>query len=340
MTDPLFLDDDDLAAYGLIGDDTADRAKYLLAQQRDMWPAMKTGTGHLATVRTRELRFDGFSMKLQFNPGRIVSSSASVDQKSISKRPCFLCRENLPADQKALAIGDYLILGNPFPIFPEHFTIPHRQHIPQRIEGAVGPMLKISKCMGKHYTLFYNGPKCGASAPDHLHFQAGTYGFMPIDTTRDAQIRHFRHTLSETGSIRVTAVDDGLRRYIELESAKAAAIESAFEAIYAVFQSVTEQPGEEPMLNILSSCRKNIWTVTVFLRRKHRPAQYFLEGDERILFSPASVDFGGVCIMPLEKDFLRLTPGLLRDMFEQVSVSANDFKHITQQLSTLFNTSG
>ena len=121
-------------------------------------------------------------MKVQFNPGRYISTSAKVDEKSINDRKCFLCPANLPEEQKGILYEEeYLILGNPFPIFPEHFTIPNINHVPQQIKNNFPLMLKLTKDLSKHYVVLYNGPKCGASAPDHFHFQAGTKNFMPIE---------------------------------------------------------------------------------------------------------------------------------------------------------------
>lgn len=335
MTQTLFVSDEELKAFGLRGSDLADRSRALLAQQRETWPLMKTGSGHLAIVQTREVPFGEFSLKLQFNPGRIVSSSAKVDSKSISERKCFLCTAHLPPEQKGLATGDYIILGNPFPIFPEHFTIPHRDHIPQRIDGAMEAMLACSRTMGKHYTLFYNGPKCGASAPDHLHFQAGTYGFMPLDVTTGSMKARFGREIPCEAGIRLTAVDDGLRRFVVMESGERDKMMRYFRFLYDAFAGVAGTGEEEPMLNILASYRNAVWTLIVFLRRQHRPRQYFLEGDNRILFSPASVDFGGVCITPVETDFHRITPELLRDMFAQVSVTAEDFGKVLEDLKNV-----
>ena len=118
----------------------------------------------------------------QFNAGRMTSTSAKVDPKSISERKCFLCEKNLPAEQKGILYNNkYIILCNPFPIFPTHFTLTHKEHQPQRILDTFSDMLDLSKDLSKHYSVIYNGPRCGASAPDHLHFQAGNKYFMPID---------------------------------------------------------------------------------------------------------------------------------------------------------------
>ncbi|MCK5371279.1 MAG: DUF4922 domain-containing protein, partial [Cyclobacteriaceae bacterium] len=149
------------------------QARQLIMDQQKDWELARKNYAGLKNVKVRTLPFDGFDMLVQFNPERIRSSAAKVDTKSIKERPCFLCRHNLPKKQVGLPVLDnYLILVNPFPIFPEHLTIPHLNHIDQRIEDKFVEMLEIAKAL-EDFTVFYNGPKCGASAPDHFHFQAG-----------------------------------------------------------------------------------------------------------------------------------------------------------------------
>lgn len=329
-----YLSENELQAYGAGSGNTADLAHALLLQQKETWPMLSKGAATLDTVVSREIDFGHFSMNVQFNPGRIVSSSAKVDKKSIAERRCFLCEENLPPEQKGLKSGDYTILCNPFPIFPEHFTIPHTSHIDQRISGAFTDMLRLTRELGSRYSLFYNGPKCGASAPDHLHFQAGDFGFMQLDTTWQNLAEHYGTWLINEPGTRIAAVDDTIRRFLVIESSDAARCELEFERIFDAFSRHNEHPGEEPMVNVLSSYRDGRWRVIIFLRRKHRPEQFFAEGEEQILFSPASVDFGGVCITPVERDFNRLNRELLTDMFNQLSVRREVLDAVTEAVRT------
>ncbi len=308
----------------------ADEARALLRQQREHWPMLSDNFKSLDTVVVRTFDYDGFSMKLQFNPGRIVSTSAKVDKKTIKERKCFLCQENLPPEQKGLLCGDYMVLGNPFPIFREHFTIPHLDHVPQLILPSFGEMLDITSWMGRYYTLFYNGPRCGASAPDHLHFQAGEFGFMPMDTGWETLVKQHGQWLADTDTVRMARVDDGLRRFVVIESDDKEELLNRFGRLYHRFEHLSDAE-EEPMLNVLASHDGGRWCVIVFLRRKHRPDCFFLEGDDRVMFSPASVDFGGVCITPVERDFERMTGRQLRAMFEEVSVTPEVLKAVTSE---------
>ena len=321
-----------------IPSDLAMQSRALLRHQREHWPMLAKGFESLETVQVRTFDFNGFGIKVQFNPGRIVSSSAKVDKKSIKERKCFLCRQNLPPEQKGVPYGDYMVLGNPFPIFSEHFTIPHLDHVPQLIRDAFGPMLDLSAAMGRYYSLFYNGPRCGASAPDHLHFQAGERGFMPLDTDWEDMVALHGTWIADDDKIRMARVDDGLRRYVLLESDDKDILIQNFDHLYSAFAEASRQSGseageeEEPMLNILTTQEGGRWRVVAFLRRKHRPARFFAEGDEKMVFSPASADFGGVCITPVERDFQRITADDLRDMFNEVSVSPEVLDAVVKKL--------
>ena len=144
----------------------------LLTEQLASWETARNNYAALSGVQVKELNVNGTLYKVQFNPARIVSSGAKVDAKSIKERKCFLCPANLPAVQKGIPFeGHYNILVNPFPIFPRHLTVPETAHVAQRIAPRFGDMLDLARQL-TDYTIFYNGPKCGASAPDHAHFQA------------------------------------------------------------------------------------------------------------------------------------------------------------------------
>jgi hypothetical protein len=296
----------------------AQQARQLLEQQKSDWGLLARGYESLASVRVRSFGFDGFSVKLQFNPGRIASSVAKVDEKSIRERKCFLCPENLPREQRAIDCGEgYSLLCNPFPIFPEHFTIPNRDHRPQRILESFGSMLRLARELADGYVVFYNGPRSGASAPDHLHFQAGNKGFMPIDA--DAQL---------VGEAKY------LRRGFVLESDDANRLGAQFARLYQAMSSL-RAGGDEPMMNVLAYHdvpSAGWWRVIVLPRAKHRPGFYFADGDERLLLSPGAVDMGGVVISVIERDFNRITKEHLLQLFEEVTLPAKQFDALTHAL--------
>jgi hypothetical protein len=301
--------------------DFASQCHALLIQQKLTWDLLRTNYAGLEHVRLRSLDFDGFELKLQYNPRRLTSSAAKVDDQSIRERKCFLCPAHLPAHQRALPFDEgYLVLCNPFPIFPEHFTIGHRDHIPQLISGTFSTLLTLARAMGSRYTVFYNGPRCGASAPDHLHFQAGTRDWMPLEREYDSVKSRWGRTLLAEDGLNVCAVFAPLQNFVAMESRHPEELERGFDAFYQAYQQ-TIGVSDEPMLNILSSYQFGQWRVILFPRAKHRPAAFFAEGDERILFSPASVDLGGVCVLPVERDFENLTAERLRSLFQEVCLT-------------------
>lgn len=311
----------------------AGKAAGLLRQQKETWGFLRTGYESLRSVRTRAFEFDGFHIKVQFNPGRMTSTSAKVDAASIKERKCFLCTENLPPDQRAIpSDGDYLVLCNPFPIFPEHFTIPSPRHIPQRIADSFGAFLNVTRDLGSRYTVFYNGPKCGASAPDHLHFQAGDRSFLPIDSEY-AAVTAAATRLFESGSLRAYGVENYLRRFISFESSDGDVLQRAFAALHEILREGGPE-GEEPMLNILGFYTNNEWRIVVFLRVKHRPSFYFKEGDEKLLISPAAVELGGICTTPREEDWGKVTREHIVQLYQEICVSGERFTEVKNRLAS------
>ncbi len=309
---------------------TNDSVNALIKDQLQNWDLAAKNYKGLKQVETRKLIFDsGTEIRIQFNPGRIRSSAAKVDAASIEARPCFLCQKNLPSAQRGVAFEeDYLVLVNPFPIFPRHLTIPHKSHIPQRIQGHLGDMMRLARALSD-FVVFYNGPKCGASAPDHLHFQAGNKGFLPIE--REFGSQHQPLPVNEAG-LHISVLNHYLRKTLVLEGDDADEIEKWFNHIYSFLEKV--QPGEdEPMLNILCSWEADRWRLFIFPRKEHRPRQFYAPGDAQILLSPASVDFGGVLITPRHEDFLKLNNLLVEDIFEQVTLGNNEWQRLKEVLT-------
>jgi len=315
------------------GDTLASKAQALLEQQQGAWEMLRNGYETLRTVRTRVFDFDGYQIKVQFNPGRLISTVAKVDAASIKGRKCFLCTENLPAAQRGILYdGGYLVLCNPFPIFPEHFTISSVCHTPQLIHDSFATLLNLTRDLGARYTMLYNGPKCGASAPDHLHFQAGNRSYLPIDAEFEMLKKTRAHGFFECDALRAYSIGRYLRQVITFESSDAGLLQCAFGHLYEVCQE-DGPPGEEPMLNILAFYTNGEWRIHVFPRSTHRPSFYLREGDEQLLFSPAAVELGGICTTPRERDFEQVTREQIAEMFQEVSVSAQRLEAITTRLT-------
>ncbi len=300
-----------------------------------LWPLAEANYNGLKSVEEKQFQFDGFQIKVQFNPERMRSSAAKVDKQSIAARKCFLCNENRPKEQDAIAYGEqFLILVNPFPIFKTHFTISCNSHIDQRFLPNVHSLFELAKVM-EGFTVFYNGPECGASAPDHLHFQAGENGFMPIGDEFD-RLKSSARILFAGPTANVWAFDNYLRKMISVETSS---MEEALKIIgvyYTYFQ--TMQPEKmEPMMNALCSFSEGKWTIHIFPRQLHRPLQFFAEGNDQLLISPASVDFGGVFITPRKEDFDKITKEDIEDIFKQVSLNPVDFQELTNKIRMAIN---
>lgn len=307
----------------------AELALDLLEQQKAAWPQLAEGYRALDSVRVRELHAEGFVVRLQFNPQRAISSGAKVDAQSIQARPCFLCEKNLPGQQKGVGYrDDYLVLCNPAPIFAQHYTIAHVQHRPQAIDGSIEILLKLAREFSPQFSVFYNGPRCGASAPDHLHFQACPAQVIPVETQvlepeRSVLAKNLPgvtlHTSQELGREILLLIGSD-------ESAMTTALARTINAMKHVMGG-----DEEPMMNIIGTFRDSLYRTIIFPRRKHRPEVYFRDGDDRILVSPASVDMGGLIITPIEKDFLQLDAKLIASIYREVSITPE----ITEQIIEL-----
>lgn len=303
--------------------DYSNVAHYFIEEQKRTWSLASDNFKALAGVLVKTLDVCGETVKVQFNPARMVSSAAKIDSRSISERPCFLCAKNAPPEQERMDIHErYWLLCNPFPIFTEHFTIPSRVHEAQNILGHFTDMMELSALLSD-YTLFYNGPRCGASAPDHLHFQAVTYGQMPVDMLVNTCLddKSLPVMCSKDGAVLYHYVSESRSGFVIESDDKASAL-SLFHALYDKLPLGDDDV--EPKVNIFSYFKGDVWRILVIPRRQHRPRQYFLEGDARILTSPGAADVGGLFITPRKEDFDKLTSGMLEDIYSQVCYKSSE----------------
>jgi ATP adenylyltransferase/5',5'''-P-1,P-4-tetraphosphate phosphorylase II len=302
----------------------------LLAEQRASWSQLRQGYQALKAAEIRDVSCPGYTLKVQWNPQRIVSSAARVDPASIRERPCFLCRKNLPEAQRAILYRkEYVVLCNPAPIFSQHYTISHVLHRPQSIEPALTAFLTLMRDFSPHFTVLYNGPRSGASAPDHQHFQAAPAGVMPVEADICADGK--RQLLKRRDGVDVFKAEGLGRAILVLKGARqdhvASALLNAIAAMRAAFSAV-----DEPMLNLLGSYREDHWMILIFPRARHRPKVYDLEGEAQILITPASVEMGGFFITPLEKDFRTVDAELIKHIFQDVSVDEKVMEWIVDAL--------
>ena len=298
----------------------------LLNQQKSLWPELSRGYEALGSVRVREIRCDGYSVYVQYNPRRITSTAAEVDPRSIGERRCFLCLDHLPAVQKGIQYrNEFLVLCNPVPIFERHLTITHRDHTPQVLEGNAQALLHLARDLSPEFTVFYNGPKCGASAPDHLHFQACPAGAIPVE--RDAADPAKRDPEHEADTVSMYTLRNIGRQVMVVEGADFSHLLKFFEKLLVAARKLAHSE-VEPMVNVLSLYTDGLWRLIVFLRKKHRPEMYFKDGNERVMISPAAVDVGGLIITPIERDFERVNASMVQRMYDEVMLDEDSVKRI------------
>ena len=285
-------------------------------EQLAEWPEFRQRVEQLKEVTLREFKINGFTIRAQFNPARAVSSGAKLDKASIASRKCFLCGENRPTVQRGLKMNErFTLLVNPFPILREHFTIACDEHRPQEIKNSLSDMLDFAQQMPDHI-LFYNGPRCGASAPDHLHFQAVAKGQLPLEKEwRKAEKR----VLSEWNGHRLEQLVDYGRRCLHAESERKDALASLFNQTYTQYMMM-EGGNEEPRLNLFAMYEEGRWHLFIFPRKTHRPTQYYAEGEAYRMISPGAIDMAGVLVLPRKEDFDALSISELTDVFSQVSL--------------------
>jgi len=295
----------------------SDLSAGLLERQKKTWPGLAEGYAALESARIREICGDGWRVKVQFNPRRIVSTGAKLDPESIRRRPCFLCLEHLPPEQQAILYrDDYLVLCNPAPIFPGHLTIAHRGHLPQSLLENLPLFLRLAADFGPRMIVFYNGPQSGASAPDHLHFQAAPAGLLPVEA--EVLEPRNRKVVGRWDGISLWRTRGLGRGILVIEGKGAEEVSSVFGKLIGALQRLNSS-ADEPLLNLFGARTDKGWRLILFPRLKLRPAAYFREGEERLLISPGAVDIAGILITPREKDFLALNREIVRGIFREVA---------------------
>lgn len=296
--------------------------------QKKSWPQLASACRNLALAKTRELACGNYSITLQYNPARAVSSGAALDKESIRKRPCFLCAANRPAEQHALLYRDeYLILCNPAPIFDHHFTVASLAHRPQEITSSLSALLQIAQDASPEYAVLYNGPSAGASAPDHLHFQ-----MIPL-TTLPFLTQFCKLPPVKNGSSVRSSVETGFdRAIVVMESENADVLKRHF---FHLLNATQENipVNEEPLVNVFCTYKKAAWRLIAFLRGKHRPDAYFAKGNKRIFVSPGAIDMAGVIITPRLLDFENLDGDAVRNIYREISLDEETIDKITMEFN-------
>ena len=296
-------------------------------RQLEVWSDARHRFRDLKHVETRQL---SDQLKLQWNPARIVSTGAKIDKKTLGERPCFLCDKNRPKEQMSKQIDEkFHLLVNPFPILPVHFTIPARKHQPQLIYKNYGEMHRFIS-LHSDLMVFYNGPKCGASAPDHLHFQAGTNGILPLQTNWQRLSRNLTDVISLNDEEKISVVRDFIVPAFVIISKSAESDEALFRRLYKAMPQRGDET--EPMMNIISWRKGEEFISVVIPREKHRPEAYFAEGDAQFVVSPGALDMSGLIITPREEDFRKLTEEKALSLLQECGVSEEKMNAIIAKL--------
>ncbi len=314
----------------------SESVKNFFQLQVEKWALLKENLQNLNKVDTREFEFDNFTITAQFNQSRIKSTTALVDEISISNRKCFLCLENLPAEQIALPYEkNYLILCNPYPIFPEHFTITKTKHKSQTIVGSFEDMLNLSRDLSKYYTIFYNGPECGASAPDHMHFQAVLKDILPLEKNIEKIKNSLGKPILIDEKLEIHYFEDYPAKFFLYESDNKGELLYAFKIFFNNFRKISRSK-LEPMFNIICKYDNEKWYVVIFPRSKHRPLHYFEKDEKKFLISPAAVDLGGLIAVVRKEDFKKLNKKIILEIFKQVTLSTEYFEYLKKKLTETF----
>lgn len=304
-------------------------------RQLRLWPEARQRYRDLGFVETRELNVGTSTFIAQFNPARICSTGATISKEAVASRPCFLCKENRPKEQLTkVQDGDYELLLNPYPILPMHFTIPARRHQPQQIRGLYGEMMQLLK----HYpdlTVFYNGPLCGASAPDHAHLQAGSSGVLPLQREWQRLSRNLTVVAQCDEETTLSVIEDYPCAALVIQARHRSGSERMFAMLDHALPKVAGQG--EPMINIVA-WRIDDELITVFFpREKHRPDCYYKTGSEQLLISPGALDMAGLLITPRHEDFERITPELAEVVLKECAISAEGMQALVERIKQPFS---
>jgi hypothetical protein len=288
----------------------------LFKQQTRVWPQLAKGIEGLARAKTRLVRIDWFDIFIRHIPHRAGSTMAAVDHESVAQRPCFLCSGNLPPEEEGVQFNEHFtIYCNPFPIVNHHLTIAHKEHCIQRIANQYGNMLDLTAALPGYFVI-YNGPECGASAPDHMHFQAGSRGLFPIE----------KDTIGMTG----VTVPNYRRKVFLFRGRDRSALIDRMDRALELLAEATGKPAE-PLVNIAAYHERGEWVTYLFPRGKHRP-EVFNTGE--LTVSPASIDLCGIFVVPLADDFERITGDAIAEIFREVTLPDAQFREVAIKLES------
>lgn len=314
-------------------DTSSDSLKQFALDQLSRWTLARDNFRALKNVEAKKMNIGGLDVTVQFNPARAISSKAKTDEASISARPCFLCSKNRPKQQlfeefEGTKGKKYHILTNPYPIFQNHMVVASDNHTPQSIWKRYTDMLSLARKY-TDFTWIYNGPKCGASAPDHLHFQAFPSHLLPLeDSVRKGEYLEYVTNVQEANLYHYKGFANGIF-VIKGHTSKSVA-----KMFYRLLDCADLPEGDrEPRFNLFTYFDGKDFTSIVVFRTQHRSSHYDSTGPDHLAMSPGCVDMGGTFITVDREDFEKLSPRLLRDMLSQITLPAEDEQKILRRLT-------
>jgi hypothetical protein len=291
----------------------------LLERARD-WPLWREGHDALGGIEVRTLGNGPDRVMVQHNPARRNSVHAAVDAASVAARPCFLCPSSFPPGEVGVAWRDLALLPNPFPIVTRHLTVPTLEHRPQALAGRAAELVELAEALAESMVVLYNGPRCGASAPDHFHFQAGTADLPAFD-------------LAPAGGADTQPIESCGRRFVAFHDGDAVRLGARIEAALVAWGEASGAGDEEPMCNVLVRWRGGRGTALFFPRRRHRPSAFFAGPELRIGVSPAAIEMAGILVVSDHESLDRLDAAAARTVYEDVSPTADQFATFLESIT-------
>jgi hypothetical protein len=298
----------------------------LFAQQLKTWAALRAGVEAFREVEYRRLSVGGTLVLLQHNPRRIVSTGAPMDSASISRRPCFLCPDNMPEEEKGLEFGTrFVVFCNPYPVLKNHLVLVSKEHRPQGIDGNTMYPLDFAEALGPEFFVLYNGPSSGASAPDHLHLQAGAAELIPVLSDLE---QCEKLAIPSPAGIETFAPRNYRVNTLIIRGGNKLDLAHWIQTIVNVLAELIGANPLEPMLNVLYTSRGREWEVVIFPRERHRPSSFYSSGDDRLIVSPAAIDMGGLMVVPERRDFDRMDAAIVESIYREVTLVDEKFARL------------
>lgn len=313
----------------------AARIDALFHQQTKDWRLLRENIRNRSLAETRTFLLGDFPVAAQCNPDRLASTTAGTEKDREQNRSCKLCVENLFEEQERLACGDGLfVLCNPYPVLERHLSIVSRTHSKQAIRGRLPGILDLAKDLSPDYFVFYNGPKCGASVPEHFHLQACSREHLPLNThlksieNNAARLKHKQYIVLDE-DIEVFAMREYHVALLVYRAASRTALTASVNETLANMAALT-RTSEEPLINLLVMFEDPKWTVCLFPRQTHRPTSYF---DRTFIVSPACLDLAGWLVVPIKEHFDRISPQQVAEVYAEVTLEAEGFSRLIDSIA-------